>query len=177
MLFGHRMMKPPILLAGIAIVLVSITSYAQTEKDISAIRSQVNLINKNAKSYRKLERTVEGISLEGTRATYFISGSGLKKIVAKIYGETFRATAELFYAGEELIFAFQRLEKYDTHIAADPPPKVAKVDETRVYYSGRAAIRVIEGKNILNAATSDFRAAGEAMTDLSEKLKSALDQP
>ena len=53
-----------------------------------------------------------------------------------MYGETFRATAELYYSGEELIFAYQRLQRYDTHIAMKPPPKVVKIIETRVYYSG-----------------------------------------
>lgn len=152
-------------------------SLAQADGSIAAIRAEVNLINRNARSYRKVERSVEGISLEGTAATYFLSAKGLKKIVGKMYGETFRATAELFYSGEELIFAFQRLERYDTHVAADPPPKVVKVIETRVYYAGGTAIRVIEDKKTLTKASSDFRAAEEAMLDLSEKLKAALDSP
>lgn len=149
--------------------------FGQTDKGITSIRTEVNLINKNARRYRKVERSVEGISLEGARATYFSSGKGLKKITAKIYGETFRATAELFYSGEQIIFAFQRLERYDTHIAADPPPKVDKVLETRVYYSGGEAIRVIENKTTLTKDATEFRAAAAAMLDLSEKLKSALD--
>lgn len=150
-------------------------AFAQTDKHIAAIRAEVNLINKNARTYRKVERSVEGISLEGTAATYFLSDKGLKKITAKIYGETFRATVELFYSGEEMVFAFQRLERYDTHVAAEPPPKVAKVIETRVYYSKGKAVRVIDEKKTLKSGESGFTAAEEAMIDLSEKLKAALD--
>jgi len=148
----------------------------QTEKQIAAIRADVKLIDKSSSKYSKKEKDVDGISLEGARATYFLSGKGLKKIVAKIYGETFRATAEIYYSGEEMIFAFQRLEKYDTHIAMNPPPKVIKVIESRVYFSSGKAIRVIEDKKTHAPGDSEFRAAEEAINDLSSKLKAALDQ-
>jgi len=148
----------------------------QTEKQIAAIRADVKLIDKSSSKYSKKEKDVDDISLEGARATYFLSGKGLKKIVAKIYGETFRATAEIYYSGEEMIFAFQRLEKYDTHIAMNPPPKVVKVIESRVYFSGGKAIRVIEDKTTRAPGDSEFRAAEEAINDLSSKLKAALDQ-
>lgn len=144
------------------------------EKSIASIRAEVALINKNAPKYQKKTRSVEGISLEGTEATYFTSGKGLKKITAKMYGETFRATAELYYSGEEMIFAYQRLEKYDTQIAANPPPKVVKIVETRIYYSGEKAIKVIEDKKNLASVSSEFRAAEEGMNDLSQKLKAAM---
>lgn len=149
---------------------------AQTEKQIASIRADVNLINKNASKYTKKKRDVAEISLEGTEATYFLSGKGLKKIVAKMYGETFRATAEIYYSGDEMIFAFQRLERYDTQIGMNPPPKVVKVVETRIYFSGGKAIRVIEGKKIHPSTDSEFRTAEEAINDLSSKLKAALDQ-
>ncbi len=166
-------MKRATLLFAIFAALSTVT-FAQAEKRIASIRTEVNLINKGAPKYTKATRDVEGVSLEGAQATYFTSGRGLKKIAAKMYGETFRATAELYYAGEELIFAFQRLEKYNTHVAANPPPKVVKVMETRVYYTGAKAVRVIEGKRLLASSDSEFRAAEEGMTDLSEKLKAAM---
>ena len=149
---------------------------AQTEKQITAIRADVKLIDKSSSKYTKKEKDVDDISLEGARATYFLSGKGLKKVVAKIYGETFRATAEIYYSGEEMIFAFQRLEKYDTHIATNPPPKVVKVIESRVYFSAGKAIRVIEDKKTYAPGDSEFRAVEEAINDLSPKLKAALDQ-
>ncbi|MGB7209372.1 MAG: hypothetical protein WBD27_11975 [Pyrinomonadaceae bacterium] len=157
-------------------MIAAVSAFAQIEKQIKATRSEVNLINKSAAKYDKRTKLVEGISLEGTEATYFTSGRGLKKITAKMYGETFRATAELFYSGEELIFAYQRLQRYDTQIGMKPPPKIRKIIETRVYYSGAKAIRVIEDKKQHAAADSEFSAAESAMNDLSEKLKAAIDQ-
>lgn len=154
----------------------ALTLFAQGEKQIASIRSEVNLINKNAPKYSKRTRTVEGISLEGSEATYFTSGRGLKKITAKMYGETFRATAELYYSGEELIFAYQRVQRYDTHIAMKPPPKVVKVIEKRIYYAGSKAIRVIEGKKQLAETDILFQEAEMELMELSDMLRAALDR-
>lgn len=146
----------------------------QKESQIASIRAEVGLINKSGPKFRRTTRTVEGISLEGTEAVYLTSNEQVRKVNARMFGETFRASAELFYKDGKLIFAFQRLEGYDTHIAADPPPKVNKVIETRVYYSDGRAIRVMEGKNQLPPSGSDFRAAELGMNDLSEKLIAAF---
>ncbi|MGH9949095.1 MAG: hypothetical protein ACRD6X_18140 [Pyrinomonadaceae bacterium] len=152
------------------------TANAQIAKQISSIRAEVNLINKNAPKNDNKTRNVEGISLEGAEATYYLSGKGLKKIAAKIYGETFRSTVELYYSGEEMIFAYQRIERYDTQIAVTPPPKVVKIIETRTYFSGGKAIRVIEGKKTIAPATIEYRDTAAAMNELSDKLKAAFDQ-
>lgn len=49
---------------------------AQVEKQIAAIRADVNLINKNAPKYDKKVKGIDGLSVEGSEATYFISGRG-----------------------------------------------------------------------------------------------------
>lgn len=160
-------------------VFVSITAgsaFGQTEKSIAAIRHEVASINKNASKYDKKTLSVEGLSLEGSQATYFISGRGLKKITAKIYGETYRSTAELFYQGEDLIFAYRKLERYNTHIAADPPPKVSKVVETRVYFADSAAIRVLEGQRKLKKDDVFFNEAEMEIVELSDALKAAWEK-
>lgn len=158
------------------LAVLAIPISAQTEKLIAAIRADVNLINKSAPKYDKKTKFVEGISLEGAEATYFTSGRGLKKVTAKMYGETFRATAELYYSGEDLIFAYQRMEQYNTHIAMKPPPKVVKIVETRVYYAGAKAIRVIQGKKLIPKTEVAFDEAVLEMTELSDTLKAALNQ-
>ncbi len=157
-------------------MVASAALFAQADKQIVAIRAEVNLINKNAPKYQKSTKDIDGLSLEGTRATYFTSGKGLKKITAKIYGETFRATTELFYSGEEMIFAFQRLERYDTHVAADPPPKVASIVETRVYFANAGAIRVLRGTKRLLKSDVLFEEAEMEMRELSDMLKAAFNK-
>jgi hypothetical protein len=163
-----------IFLASAFIMLCASAGPAQADRQIAAIRAEVSLINKNAPKYSRDTRSVDGLSLEGAEAVYFSSGGVVKKATAKVYGETFRATAELFYKNGELIFAFQRLEKYDTHVAANPPPSVTQAFETRVYFSGGKAVRVIEDKKQLSPASTEFRGAEQGINDLSEKVRAAL---
>lgn len=163
-------------LLGIALILVAGSANAQVEKQIAAIRADVNLINKNSTKYDKKVKGIDGLSVEGSEATYFISGRGLKKIVAKTYGETFRATSELYYSGEELIFVFQRVERYDTQIGMNPPPKVVRVVETRLYRSGGKTIRILSGKTKLKPDDIKFTEAEYELYELSDLLKATLDR-
>ena len=163
-------------LLGIALLLVAGSANAQIEKEIAAIRADVNLIDKNAAKYEKKTKNFDGLSLEGSQATYFTSGRGLKKIVAKMYGETYRSTAELYYSGEELIFIFQRLERYDTQVGMDPPPKVARIEETRLYRSGGKTIRILSGKTRLKPGDIKFTEAEYQLYELSDELKGRLDR-
>jgi len=145
----------------------------QTAAQMETIRAEVNLINKSAAKYQKKTKNVDDISLEGTEATYFTSGRDLRKITAEIFGETYRASAEIYYSGEEVIFAYQKLERYDTHIAMNAPPKVVSVMETRVYFAGAKAVRVMDGKTIVSASVPRFAEAETEVKELAEKLKNA----
>lgn len=146
---------------------------AQTEKEIAQIRAEVNTINKSAKKYKKETLNVEDISLEGTEATYFVSGKGLKKISAKMYGETYNATVEIYYSGEEMIFAFMKENRYDTQIGMTPPPKVVRSEERRFYFSGGSPVRVLVDKKELKTADENYDEYKQQIEEIAEKLKAA----
>lgn len=150
-----------------------ISGFAQTENQIKQIRNEVALINKNAAKYKKEQRNVEDISLEGTEATYFISGKGLKKITAKIYGETYNSSLEIYYSGEEMIFAFLKENRYDTQIGMKPPPKVVKIEEARIYFSDGNPIRILAGKTGLKPSDEKYLELKTQIGDISNKLKAA----
>ena len=155
----------------LAIVIGGVLSAnAQAEKEIAAIRADVNLINKNAAKYDKKTKNFEDLSLEGSAVTYFISGRGLKKIAAKIYGESYRSTVELYYSGEDLIFAFQRLERYSNGLGS----KIGRVEETRLYRSGGKTIRILSGKTRLKPGEIEFTEAEYQLYELSDDLKGRL---
>ncbi|MEJ7848782.1 MAG: hypothetical protein WKF92_11910 [Pyrinomonadaceae bacterium] len=97
-----------ILLAGIVIVVFTSALFAQTEKQIAAIRAEVQAINKGAAKYTKKTKNLYDLSTEGAEVTFYTSGKGLKKIVAKIYGESGNNTNEYFYQGKDLIFVLKR---------------------------------------------------------------------
>jgi hypothetical protein len=145
----------------------------QTKGVIAAIRAEVTLINKSAKKYKKTVTTVEGISLEGAEAAYFATGRGLKKITARIYGETYNATAELYYQGEQMIFAYYVFRRYDTQVGMTPPPKVVRTEVKRLYFSDEKLIRLLEGKKAVKAGEENFKDTEKEFLDLSAKLKEA----
>ena len=150
-----------------------ISVFAQTENQIKQIRAEVNLISKNAAKYKKTNRNVEGISLEGTEAAYFVSGKGLKKVTAKMFGETYNASVELYFSGEEMIFAFVKENRYDTQIGMNPPPKVVRTEERRFYFSGGNLIRLLVGKTELKSDAENYRKLKEQIEDISAKIKAA----
>lgn len=147
-------------------------SAQNVERAVSEIRTEVTAINKSAKSYAKKTKNVEGVSLEGTEATYFTSGRGLKKITAKFYGESFQATGEYYFQGEELIFAYEKTSKYNGTIGMKNL-KVVKVEEKRFYFSAGKMIKLLVGKTSVKSGSEDWQQAESEMLDLVKTLKDA----
>ena len=159
------------LLSGIFLTFIAVDSaQAQTEKEILKIRTKVAAINKDASKYTKTTKNVEDISLEGTEATYYKSAGNLKKITAKMYGETFNATAEFYYADGELIFAYLKQNQYETQIGTGKTPKVVRVEEQRFYYSNGTLRRLLVGKKELKSGT-DYDRLKKEIINISDKLK------
>lgn len=154
-------------------IMCGVSVFAQTADQIKQIRAEVNLTNKNAAKYKKTTKDVEGISLEGTEATYFVLGKGLKKVTAKMFGETYNASVEIYFSGEEMIFAFLKENRYDTQIGMNPPPKVVKSEERRFYFSGGELIRLLVGKTEVKSGSENYRELKEQIDDISAKLKAA----
>lgn len=170
-------MKTKLLLLISAVFICSQMVFAQSvEKQIVAIRAEVAAINKNEKSYTKTTKDVEGISLEGTEATYFSSTKGLRKITAKMYGETFQATGEYYFQGEDLIFAYEKLSLYDTQIGLSKPVKVIRVEEKRFYFSGGKMIRYLLGKKNINSEMVEFTDAQNSTIETADKLRKAFSE-
>lgn len=147
--------------------------FAQVEKQVAGIRAEVAAINKAAKRYKKKTKDVDGLSLEGATATYFTSGKGLKKITAKLYGETYNASAEIYYKGEEVIFIFWKMNKYDTQIGMTPPPKVIRVEEERYYFAGGELLRLLKGKKEIKPADEQYTEMKAGILELEKGLKEA----
>jgi hypothetical protein len=164
-------MKKKIILLTVLTLAFGSSILAQTGKQISAIRAEVAAINKSAAKYTKKTKNVDDISLEGTEATYYVSGKGLKKIVARIYGEGFNETDEFYYQGEELIFVFVRLNKYDQPINAKRTPKVVRTEEQRFYFAGGDLIRLLVGKKELKPDDERYDELKSETVGTSDQLK------
>jgi hypothetical protein len=147
-------MKIKLLILIIVLCLGFQTVSAQTEKQVTAIRAEVAGINKNVTKYKKTTKSVEGISLEGTEGIFYSSGADLKKVTAKIYGEMYRATAEIYYKNNVPIFVYQKLSKYDKPFNLSP--KIARVEQMRVYYVDGQIIRILVGKKEIKPTDEQF---------------------
>ena len=148
---------------------------AQTvEKQIAAISAEDAAINKAGAKYTKKTMNVEGVSLEGTEATYYVSGKGLKKVAAKIYGESFQATLELYFQGEELIFAYQKTSRYKESIGSGKTPIVARTEETRSYFTGGKMIRFLNGKKQVKPETVEFDEQAYSTMEISDTFRRAF---
>ena len=151
-------MKKFILRSGFLVIvgLSGLAVHAQTDKRVTDIRAKVAEINKGASKLTKTKKTVMGISTEGAEATLFHKGKDLKKIVAKIYGETFNAVTEFYFSGGDLIFAYDKINHYDTQIGLKQPVKVVRVEETRSYFDGGKMFKLLNGAKTTAPGTDDF---------------------
>ncbi|MGB2752999.1 MAG: hypothetical protein WBC19_13155 [Pyrinomonadaceae bacterium] len=148
----------------------SVSAQAQTDKDITEIRSQVAAINKGVAKYKKVTKDVDDVSLEGAEATYYRSGEDLKKITTRMYGETYKATGEFYYRDGELIFGFIKHSQYDTQIGLSKPVKVIRVEERRYYFAGGVLIKLMVGKKTLKSDSEKYSQLKDEIIDISGKL-------
>ena len=170
-----QFMKMKLLILTIATFIGINTVFAQSvEKQVVGIRAEVAAINKAAKGYKKTTKDVEGVSLEGTEATYFTSGKGLKKITAKMYGETFQAIGEYYFQGEDLIFAYEKMSRYDGQIGLSKPVKVVKVEEKRFYFSGGKMIKMLAGKTSVKSGSEQWENSEKDTLALMKTFKEAF---
>lgn len=161
-----------LLLSAVSLTFVSANfGHAQTAEEVLKIRGEVAAINKEAAKYTRTTKTVEDIALEGTEAVYFHSAGNLKKIAAQMFGETYNAAGEFYYADGELIFAFLKRRQYDAPIGTNAPPKVIRAEEQRYYFAGGKLIRLLAGKKEIKSGDEKYTQLKEEITEISDRLK------
>lgn len=168
-------MKIKIIFLTITLLFGFKTCFAQVEKSVTEIRKRVATINKSLPAYARGTKNIEGISTEGAEATLYNSGKGLKKIVAEIYGETFKAAGDFYYQDEKLIFAYFRLNRYDTQIGLSKPVKVVKVEEKRLYFADGEMIKLLVGKYLVKPGSKQWEESKDDILRLSEQLKKGFE--
>lgn len=170
-------MKRNILLFLSVLLVSGVSVFAQTtEQQIAAIRAEVSAINQSGAQYKQKTVDIEGMALEGAEATYYTSGKSLKKIAVKLYGESYNATMEFYYQGKDLIFVFEKVNKYVMPIGSSGKPKIAKVEETRCYFAGGKLIRLLVGKKQIAPGAIEFTEGEYRMIELSDELKAAYNR-
>jgi hypothetical protein len=173
---GHAAMKIKLLKIKLLPFVILITCFGPhnsfAQDLVAAIRAEVTRTNESLSTYTKRTKIVDGISLEGTEANYYALGDDLKKIAARMYGETYKASVELYYKDDVLIFAYFRFNRYDTQIGLPKPPKIVSSEEKRLYFSSGKLAKFLIGKIEVKADDVRWRESETEIADLAGKLQS-----
>src|SRR5258708_6861556 len=88
------------------------------ETAIRLIRARYEAVNRSAKRYTKVERDLQGYSVEGGSLTGYFAGPMVRKMVAIHYGETGRAAEEYYFWNGRLFFVLRTDSHYDQPIGS-----------------------------------------------------------
>lgn len=146
---------------------------AQSVASIRSINGKVASINKGVKKYKKVKKDVMGLSTEGGEATFYHDRSVLKKITAKIYGETFNTVGNLYFEKGQPLYYEMRENRYDTQISLNKPVKVVKVTSEKYYFSDGKLVRIYVGNKIIKKSSLRYTELKDAMMETAEALKAA----
>jgi hypothetical protein len=127
------------LIIGVASCNFGSGTLAQSDAQISTIRTQYAAINKRAARYKKVKKLLSGFSLEGGDLVAHFDGPAIVKLVATHYGEMGRSTEEYYYSNGKLIFVYERALHYNK-----PMGKVVRSTESRYYFDNDQLIRWLD---------------------------------
>ena len=130
------MNKPHQFLPSILMILSSIFSYAQNPTDtakINFIKTQFAEINKNLKSYKRIEKTDTTETTERNEVLLYYKGKDIKRITATYYGETGKALQEYYFFDKKLIFCYCIDYHYNMPFTVKGGGKIASTTEERFY--------------------------------------------
>lgn len=145
--------------------LFSVPLFAQTEKDVSAIRKAVESVNRNSTQLRSTIIKLDNISTEGAELRVFRDKNQIKKINAQIYGETGYSIVELYYQDEKLIFVYDREFRYEK-----PFGKVLKVTPTRFYFANEKLVKMLYAKKEIFPEDKEHSEMRDRMISLSKTI-------
>ncbi|WP_420127546.1 hypothetical protein [Longimicrobium sp.] len=121
---------------------------------IARIRAQFAQIEREGPGYRQTTHDVYDFSLEGGVLTGFYHGGELRKLHARLFGETWQGTEEYYFAGGRLIFVHVVHGLYDELLSG----RVQRTIEHRFYFDGGRLIRRIRAVSPAAAGAEDLSA-------------------
>ena len=117
---------------------------------INFIRAQFALINKNIKSYKKVDKEDTAETTEGNEVDLYYSRDTIKKISAEYFGETGKSLEEYYFYNNKLIFYYSLATHYKLPFYLTKNPLIASKNEERYYFNNGAIVKYIysQGKKI-----------------------------
>lgn len=119
---------------------------------IARIRAEFAAIERQAPAYRQTTHDVWDFSLEGGELAGFYLGNELRKLHARLFGETWRGTESYYFAGGQLIFIHVVHERYDEILSG----RVQYRMEHRFYFDRGRLIRRVRTQHPATGDPSMF---------------------
>ena len=118
----------------------SATALQRTAADsvaIGRIREVFQAVERHASEYVKIEREVEGFSVDGAKLIAYFEGDTLRKIHVDHGGESGRAFEDDYFSQGKLVFVFLVIEQYAMSMSG----KVQSRTEHRYYFENSRLFR------------------------------------
>lgn len=114
-----------------------VTATSGSPAAIARIRAEFTATEREAPRYRRTTHDLHDFSLEGGELTGFYRGRELRKLHARLFGESWRGTEAYYFAGGRLIFIHVVHERYDEPMSG----RVQRTIEHRFYFDRGRLIR------------------------------------
>lgn len=154
-----------------------VSAPSASEAAIRTIRQEVQSIEKNAPKFRRMAIPWEG-STEGGELIGFFQGPSLRKVAQDVFGEMGRATTELYFRSNRLIFAVSTTLRYNRPFYFDEGKKNLEI-ESRVlercwFAQGRLIAAAGGDGKMIAIASSKAKSLAEKFAATSKKATAAL---
>lgn len=93
-------------------LLVTMNVFAKSKTDLVAeIRTEKSLTD-SYKDWDITRKNIYDLSLEGGELVLFKKNNILKKVIYRLFGETWRSASEYYFKDNKLYFAYNKTERY-----------------------------------------------------------------
>lgn len=154
----------------IAFAQCPIAAAVDVKAEIAEIRKIYQNINADAGNFEKIEKKLEGYSLEGGSLTAYVKTDVIYKIVANHFGEGGKRVDELYIDKDRLIFVFSVVYTYDQQHG-----KIVEKEENRLYFKDDTLICWIgHDKKEMNVHAEENASRGNEFVEDFRVFMSAL---
>ena len=123
------------------------------DEQVKTVRGQYDAVKKELSRCKQVKRDLPDESAEGGELTAYFSGKSLRKLMAKVYGETGRAAEEYYFWDGRLFFVLRVESRYDKPLSG----KVVSKSEERFYFVDDALIRWLDPQKKEVSAGPEFQ--------------------
>jgi hypothetical protein len=121
----------------------AVTATSGSASAIASIRARFAEIEREAPRLRRTKHDLQDFSLEGGELEGFYRGGELRKLRARLFGETWQGTEEYYFSAGRLIFIHIVQNRYDEPMSGIGKRRI----EHRFYFDGGRLVRLVRSQH------------------------------